>query len=97
MEGYKIERTVWKNCLEKNINSEKVLILKENYRYNSFVTSTNLKDFLRNSRKFQKSLKCEKTHVCKITACVFNFIKFYKILENTEKISKINFKNYFLS
>ena len=41
MEGYKIERTVWKNCLEKNINSEKVLILKENYRYNSFVTSTN--------------------------------------------------------
>lgn len=97
MEGYKIERTVWKNCLEKNINSEKVLILKENYRYNSFVASTNLKDFLRNSRKFQKSLKCEKTHVCKITACVFNFIKFYKILENTEKISKINFKNYFLS
>ena len=64
------------------------------------VTSTILKDFLRNSRnsrKFQKSLKCEKTHVCKITACVFNFIKFYKILENTEKISKINFKNYFLS
>ena len=61
------------------------------------VASTNLKDFLRNSRKFQKSLKCEKTHVCKITACVFNFIKFYKILENTEKISKINFKNYFLS
>ena len=61
------------------------------------VTSTNLKDFLRNSRKFQKSLKCEKTHVCKITACVFNFIKFYKILKNTEKISKINFKNYFLS
>lgn len=40
MEGYKIERTVWKNCLEKNINSEKVLILKENYRYNSFVAST---------------------------------------------------------
>ena len=61
------------------------------------VTSTNLKDFLRNSRKFQKSLKCEKTHVCKITACVFSFIKFYKILENTKKISKINFKNYFLS
>lgn len=60
-------------------------------------TSTILKDFLRNSRKFQKSLKCEKTHVCKITACVFNFIKFYKILKNTEKISKINFKNYFLS
>lgn len=27
----------------------------------------------------------------------FNFIKFYKILENAEKISKINFKNYFLS
>ena len=61
------------------------------------VASTSLKDFLRNSRKFQKSLKCEKTHVCKITACVFNFIKFYKILENAEKISKINFKNYFLS
>ena len=61
------------------------------------VASTNLRDFLKNFRKFQKSLKCEKAHVCKITACVFNFIKFYKILENTEKISKINFKNYFLS
>ena len=61
------------------------------------VTSTILRDFLKNFRKFQKSLKCEKAHVCKITACVFNFIKFYKILENTKKISKINFKNYFLS
>ena len=51
--------------------------------------------FIRLSPK--KSLKCEKAHVCKITACVFDFIKFYKILKNTEKISKINFKNYFLS
>ena len=55
------------------------------------------KDFLRNSRKFQKSLKWEKADVCKITAPAFNFIKFYKILKNAEKISKINFKNYFLS
>ena len=57
------------------------------------VASTNLKDFLRNSRKFQKSLKCEKTHVCMITACVFNFIKFYKILENTDKNNRLNSKN----
>ena len=76
-----VERVVWDHEVARSIR----------------VTPTNLKDFLRNSRKFQKSLKCEKTHVCKITACVFNFIKFYKILENTEKISKINFKNYFLS
>ena len=75
-----VERVVWDHEVARSIR----------------VTPTNLKDFLRNSRKFQKSLKCEKTHVCKITACVFNFIKFYKILENTEKISKINFKNYFL-
>ncbi len=59
------------------------------------VTSTILLDFLRNFRKFQKSLKCEKAHVCNNTACVFNFAKFYEIPQNTEKISKINFQNYF--
>ena len=74
------------------------LIYEEYYEKNKDdVKYLVIRNFLRNSRKFQKSLKCEKTHVCKITACVFNFIKFYKILKNTEKISKINFKNYFLS
>ena len=57
MEGYKIERTVWKNCLEKNINSEKVLILKENYRYNSFVTSTKKDQFLRKIHQNSKTVK----------------------------------------
>ena len=56
------------------------------------VASTTLKDFSRNSRKFQKSPKCEKAHVCKKTACALNFVKFYKIRENTEKISKLNFR-----
>ena len=61
--------------------------------FNFPVASTNLKDFSRNSRKFQKSPKCEKAHVCKNTACALNLVKFYKILENTEKISKLNFQN----
>lgn len=69
----------------------KGLNVKENSTKCRELTPTNLKDFLRNSRKFQKSLKCGKTHVCKITACVFNFVKFYKILENAEKISRIIF------
>ena len=57
MEGYKIERTVWKNCLEKNINSEKVFILKENYRYNSFVTSTIKCKFCRKLQKYENYIK----------------------------------------
>ena len=52
------------------------------------VTSTIRDRFLRNSKEFQKIVKCRKVHVCKITACAFNFLKFYKILKNTEKISK---------
>ena len=57
------------------------------------VTSTNLKDFSRNFRKFQKSPKCEKAHVCRNTACALNFVKFYEIRKNAEKISKLNFQN----
>ena len=53
--------------------------------------STNLKDFSRNSRKFQKSPKCEKAHVCKETACALNFVKFYKIFFQNK--IEILFKN----
>ena len=36
-------------------------------------------------------------HLQSCFAPAFNFIKFYKTLENAENFSKINSKNYFLS
>ena len=55
---------------------------------------TNLKDFLINSRKFPEKSKTKKADICEITAPAFNFIKFYKILENAKKIPITNLKNY---
>lgn len=81
MEGYKIERTVWKNCLEKNINSEKVLILKENYRYNSFVTSTKKCKFCRKLQNDENYIKSAlNTLFQEIEVTYFFCLEYSKIL-----------------
>ena len=52
------------------------------------VASTIFIAVFKNFGKFLKSLKCEKAHVSKIVACVFNFIKLYKIMKMPKKSQK---------
>ena len=76
MRNFKAFRTlnVPQKCSVKYYTNAEMLKISKEIVQSVEYSPRPIRRVFKNFRKFLKSQKCEKTHVCKITACVFNYI-----------------------